>query len=153
MMENRESIPRPWGQERPWHESKNATRLCWHKEGTGWPAFRSLLCWERGLLPTKQNVREPALQHALNSRSQGYHPSSQGKRQPGCVCLFLSLSLFFFFAIKHTNIVSSCCEYEKPRPPRYNGLALLLGWEWEGRETGMPVILYQGAAVEKARPS
>lgn len=34
-----------------------------------------------------------------------------------------------FFAIKHTDIVSSPCAYEKPRPQRYDGLASLLGWE------------------------
>ena len=61
MMENREPIPIPLGQERPWHECKKVTWLSWHKEGTGWPAFISLLCWEGGLLPTVQNIREPAL--------------------------------------------------------------------------------------------
>ena len=60
-MENRESIPRPWGQERPWHECKNATWLSWDKEGTGWPAFSSFAgrgafyppCKMLGSLPSK----------------------------------------------------------------------------------------------------
>lgn len=45
-MENRKSIPRPWGQERPWHEVKRHQALL-AQRGNRLACLQVIACWER----------------------------------------------------------------------------------------------------------